>query len=228
MGKCRGRTPVRQNALMEASLTIGRPRRSALAALTFAIACLAMPAGATADFKDNMLCKGHIKLGPKDETGLNENPIAYRFACSQPITGYSIISDKEVDTWETEVFVKDLTNNVIPTDSFSCNGESPGFGVNCIGTYNTNWSIVEATYNMSEAKVCAEPRTDPLLVVTYATYQRDASGQPAKDKNGNPVVTTSIAGPFDLGRPRGCKRTKFSGKTRIPQSKDRDTVEGRR
>jgi len=30
-------------------------------------------------------------------------------------------------------------------------------------------------------------------------------------------VTTAVAGPFDLGRPRGCKASKFSGKTRIPK-----------
>jgi hypothetical protein len=199
----------------EVLLNISLPGRR-LAMLALAVACLALPAVAHADFRDNMLCKGHIAAGPKDETGLLDNPVAYRFACSQPITGYSIISDKEVDAWDTEVFVKDGQNNVIPTDSFSCNGESPGFGVNCIGKYNTPWSIVEAAYNMSTAKLCAEPRHDPLLVVTYATYGKDASGAPAKDSAGNPVVTTTLAGPFDLGRPRGCKRTKFSGKTRIP------------
>jgi hypothetical protein len=194
--------------------------RRHLALLTVVAACLALPAAAHADFRDNMTCRGHIAAGPKDENGLFDNPVAYKFACSQPITGYSIISDKEIDAWDTEVFVKDGQNNVIPTDSFSCNGESPGFGVNCIGKYNTNWSVVEATYDLSSTKLCTEPRHDPLLVVTYATYGKDANGNPAKDSNGNPVVTTALAGPFDLGRPRGCKRTKFSGKTRIPQAKD--------
>jgi hypothetical protein len=39
--------------------------------------------------------------------------------------------------------------------------------------------------------VCAEPRVDPLLMVTYASV---TSGK----------ATQYIAGPFDLGRPRGC------------------------
>jgi hypothetical protein len=30
-------------------------------------------------------------------------------------------------------------------------------------------------------------------------------------------VTQHIAGPYDLGRPLGCKRTNRSGKTRIPK-----------
>jgi hypothetical protein len=199
-------------------LNISLPGRRHLVLLTLVAACLALPAAVHADFRDNMLCKGHIAAGVKDETGLLDNPVSYQFACSQPITGYSIISDKEIDAWDTEVFVKDGQKNVIPTDSFSCNGDSPGFGVNCVGKYNTNWSLVEAQYNLSSTKLCAEPRHDPLLVVTYATYSKDANGNPAKDSNGNPVVTTALAGPFDLGRPRGCKRTKFSGKTRIPQA----------
>ena len=190
-------------------MNISLPGPRQLVLLTLVAACLALPAAAQADFRDNMLCKGHIAAGTKDETGLLDHPVAYRFACSQPITGYSIISDKEIDAWDTEVFVKDGQNNVIPTDAFSCNGESPGFGINCTGKYGTNWSLVEATYNLSSTKLCTEPRHDPLLVVTYATYSKDA--------NGNPVVTTSLAGPFDLGRPRGCKATKLSGKTRIPQ-----------
>jgi hypothetical protein len=188
-----------------------------LAILAIAAGCLALAPAAHADFKDNTICKGHIGAGPKDPLGLLDNPVAYRFACSGPITGYSIISDKEIDTWDTEVFVKDTSNQVIPSDSFSCNGESPGFGVNCVGTYNTNWAVIDATYNLSSAKLCTEPRHDPLLVVTYATYAKDADGNPRKDSNGNPIVTTAVAGPFDLGRPRGCKRTKFSGKTRIPR-----------
>jgi len=204
------------------------PARRLLAVLALVVSCLALPASTQADFRDNMLCKGHIGAGPKDDTGLLDNPVAYRFACSQPITGYSIISDKEIDSWETEVFVKDLQNNVIPTDSFSCNGESPGFGINCVGKYNTNWSVIEAAYNLSSAKLCTEPRHDPLLVVTYATYAKDASGAPQKDSSGNPVVTTAIAGPFDLGRPRGCKPTKRSGKTRIPRSDDTNAESSRR
>jgi hypothetical protein len=179
--------------------------------------CLALPAAAHADFKDNTTCRGHIAQGPKDPLGLNDNPIAYTFTCTGPITGYSILSDKPVDAWETEVFVHDKGGQVLGSDSFSCNGEQPGFGVNCVGVYGGDQRVVESTYNLASDKVCAEPRTDPLLVVTYATYLRKADGSPDTNADGSPKVTTALAGPFDLGRPRGCKATKFSGKTRIPQ-----------
>lgn len=167
------------------------------------------------------LCKGSIKAGEKDPLGLQENPVAYRFACSQPITTYSVLLDQEIDTFETEVFGLDrTTNEVIPTNSFSCNGDLPGYGINCVGTYGGAFSVVPGTFNMSTAKLCAEPRPDPLLIVNYATYATNPDGKPKLDKNGNPTVTNATAGPFDLGRPHGCPKSARGGKTRIPKSDD--------
>jgi hypothetical protein len=180
-------------------------------------ACLAVPAAARADFNDDNTCRGHIAQGPKDPLGLNDNPIAYKFSCQLPITGYSIISDKSIDSWDTEVFVDDANGQVLGNESFSCNGLAPGFSVNCVGTYGANQHVVTASYNLEKDKVCTEPRTDPLLLVAYATYAKNSDGSAKLDKDGNPTVTTAMAGPFDLGRPRGCKASKYSGKTRIPQ-----------
>ncbi|MGH2905044.1 MAG: hypothetical protein ACRDK7_15890 [Solirubrobacteraceae bacterium] len=52
------------------------------------------------------------------------------------------------------------------------------------------------------SNICAEPRVDPLLTVTYAYLEKG-------------VVTQAISGPFDLGRPNGCPATAFSGGTRL-------------
>ena len=51
-------------------------------------------------------------------------------------------------------------------------------------------------------KLCAEPRVDPLLTVTYAYLEKG-------------VVTQAISGPFDLGRPSGCPPSAYSGGTRL-------------
>ncbi len=51
-------------------------------------------------------------------------------------------------------------------------------------------------------KLCAEPRVDPLLTVTYAYLEKG-------------VVTQAISGPFDLGRPTGCPPDANSGFTRL-------------
>ena len=43
---------------------------------------------------------------------------------------------------------------------------------------------------------------DPLLTVTYAYLEKK-------------VVTQAISGPFDLGRPVGCRPDALSGSTRL-------------
>lgn len=198
--------------------TLARPACTIAAALALALAAFAAQ-DASAAYTDNTTCKGHIQAGPKDETGLMEHPVQYRFACSNPITGYSIIADRQLDAYDTEVFVFDALG-IVPSDSFSCNGDTPGWGVNCVGTYGGNQRVVEGVFNLADAPMCRERRVDPILTVAYASYAKNADGSVKKDSKGNPIVTQSMAGPFDLGRPRGCPATKFSGRTHIPVSHD--------
>ena len=160
----------------------------------------------------NTLCKGHIKKGEADPDFPENGRVEYRFACSQAITGYTLLPEKEVQGYETEIFATDAkTGNVIATDAFGCTGDQPGYGVNCTGTYGGSWNTVTGTFDIA-GDVCAEPRVDPLLIVTYAT------------KNSKGDVQQYIAGPFDLGRPRGCPKTGRGGKLRIPRDSEESTV----
>ena len=92
------------------------------------------------------------------------------------------------------------------SDSFSCQGIIPSYGINCVGTYGGNYEIVTGQFSI-DPKLCDEPRVDPLLTVVYAT--RTATG-----------VSQAMAGPFDLGRPHGCPKSGGNGKWRIPQEKE--------
>ena len=145
----------------------------------------------------------------------------YVFACNGPITGYQIQPNLEVQGYETEVFgIDSKTQAVLPNDSFSCNGDLPGYGINCVGnagfldnklqTYDPSQkSYVQIPGQFSiSADICAEPRVDPLLTVVTAV------------KNADGIVAQKIAGPFDLGRPEksGCKPSASSGKIRIPSN----------
>ena len=163
---------------------------------------------------NNTLCKGHVSKGKPDPDDPDSGVVEYTFACSQPITGYSVLPDKPATAFETEVFGTDpATKDVLATDAFSCNGEQPGFGINCTSTTSSNagnWHPITSTFTI-DGDVCAEPRVDPLLVVTFATI---ASGKPQQ----------YIAGPFDLGRPRGCPKSARGGKTRIPTDTDESTT----
>jgi hypothetical protein len=160
---------------------------------------------------NNTLCKGHIDKGKADPDDPDSGVVAYTFACSQAISGYSILPDKEATGFETEVFGADpKTGEPLGSDAFSCNGEQPGFGVNCTGAATGNWHVVKSTFTV-DGDVCAEPRVDPILVVTFASV----SGAKAQQY---------IAGPFDLGRPRGCPKSARGGKIRIPADTTESTT----
>jgi len=156
---------------------------------------------------NNTDCRGHVEKGEPSPDDPSATQVKYVFACSGPITGYQIQPQIPAQSIDTEVFALDsATKQVVPTDSFSCQGIIPSYGINCTGVYQGKYEIVSGQFSI-DPKLCAEPRVDPLLTVVYAT--RTATG-----------VTQAIAGPFDLGRPRGCPKSAANGKWRIPQEKD--------
>jgi hypothetical protein len=160
---------------------------------------------------NNTLCKGHIDKGKADPDDPDSGVVSYTFACSQPITGYSVMPDKAATGFETEVFGTDpATKEVLATDAFSCAGEQPGWGVNCTGADVGSWHPITSSFTI-DGDVCAEPRVDPLLLVTFANV---AAGKAAQ----------YIAGPFDLGRPRGCPKSARNGKVRIPADTTESTT----
>ena len=177
------------------------------------IAVLRSPNPAPAEVNpSNTLCKGHVKKGKKAADDPDTGYVNYRFACSGPITGFIVQPEKEITEIETEVFALDRTSGaVVGTDAFSCNGSVPGYSINCTGVYGGDWRVVKSRFGIN-GDPCIEPRADVLLWVTYA--QRTSSS-----------VAQYIAGPFSLGRPRGCRKTARSGKTRIPVEVEESTIE---
>ncbi len=156
---------------------------------------------------NNTDCRGHLEKGEPSPDDPSATQVKYVFACSGPITGYQIQPQVPAQSLDTEVFALDRTSKqVVPTDSFSCQGEIPSYGINCVGTYGGNYEIVSGQFSI-DPKLCDEPRVDPLLTVVYAT------------RSGT-TVTQAIAGPFDLGRPHGCPKSAQNGKWRIPQEKE--------
>jgi hypothetical protein len=200
--------------LITAATSLRRKRLlAALAALLVAGASLLLllngtrPASADQN-PNNTDCRGHVQKGEASPDDPTATQVKYVFACSGPITGYQIQPQIPAQSIDTEVFALDAaTKQVVPTDSFSCQGIIPSYGINCTGTYAGNYEIVSGQFSI-DPKLCAEPRVDPLLTVVYAT----------KNAAGN--VVQAIAGPFDLGRPRGCPKSAGNGKWRIPQEKE--------
>lgn len=185
---------------------------AALAALLIAGASLLLLHNGSPALADqnanNTDCRGHVQKGAASPDDPDATQVKYVFACSGPITGYQIQPQVPAQSIETEVFATDrTTKQVVPTDSFSCQGEIPSYGINCVGTYQGNYEVVTGQFSI-DPKLCDEPRVDPLLTVVYAT------------KNASGAVVQAIAGPFDLGRPHGCPKSPQNGKWRIPVEKE--------
>ena len=182
------------------------------AALT-AFSLAQRPVVAQADLNDNQTtCTGAIDRGEPDPDDPSLSVVKYRFKCSNPLTGYTIIPHgTDIQEYETEVFATDLaTKEVVPTDAFSCSGDIPGLGLNCVGNYTGHWHLVEGTFKI-DGDLCSFPkstRMKPVLTVMRATI--DSKGKPAQ----------SIAGPFRLNGPRGCPaHPKKAKKTKKKSSK---------
>lgn len=159
---------------------------------------LALPTPASAA---TLTCKGHIAKAQDTED--YENALNYTFACTGRILGFMIVSDRELDAFDTELEVHDAAGTIVATDGFVCEGDIPGFGVGCFGTYSTN-NIVTGTVSVADKGVCDLPRVSPQLVVVPETIDA-VTGVARKTANG------SMAGPFDLDRPRGCPKSSILG-----------------
>jgi len=172
-------------------------RRSArrLARVTPVLTLLLLPAAAPSQAAESnpndYQCAGHIKAG-KTEEASTEQQVQYTISCSGPISGYAIQTGTVQTTgFESAPLVSNDKGEAVTTDAFSCNGEIPGGGFNCVGNTTAAYETITGQFAIG-SKLCAEPRVDPKLTVAYAYL------------NEKKVITQAISGPFDLGRPHNC------------------------
>jgi hypothetical protein len=178
----------------------------ALVGLTLAL--LATPAISHAEEANpnNYSCLGGLANGTP-EVGSDEQQVKYTFYCSGPITGYQLQAQIPLTGVQSPPLV--TATGTLPgaatgaplTDTFSCSGEIPGYALNCVGAAKAGYETITGQFAIG-TKLCAEPRVDPLLTVTYAYLEKG-------------VVTQAISGPIDLGRPAGCPPDALSGANRL-------------
>jgi hypothetical protein len=167
---------------------------------------LAMPAIGQAEESNpnNYNCIGSLGKGTPQE-GSEEQQVAYSFYCNGPITGYQLQTQVPVTSApeppNVNAIEAGLKIGAQLKDTFSCGGELPGYAVNCVGSAKAGYEMIAGQFSI-EKKLCAEPRVDALLTVVYAYIEKGA-------------VTQAISGPYDLGRPKGCKPDAQSGGTRL-------------
>jgi hypothetical protein len=148
---------------------------------------------------NNLSCLGSLAPG-HPEVGSAEQQVEYNFYCNGPITGYQLQSQIPVTGIQSPPLVTNIAGNAL-TDTLSCSGEVPGYALNCVGAAKSGYDVVTGQFAIG-SKLCAEPRVDPLLTVTYAYLEKGA-------------ITQAISGPYDLGRPKGCPSDAYSGGTRL-------------
>jgi hypothetical protein len=148
---------------------------------------------------NNYACLGSLTAG-KAEPGSEEQQVGYQFYCDGPITGYQVQSQVPVTGISSPPTVTNTARTTL-SDTFSCSGEIPGWAVNCVGAAKAGYETISGQFAIG-SKLCAEPRVDALLTVTYAYLEKG-------------VITQAISGPFDLGRPTSCKPDAESGGTRL-------------
>jgi hypothetical protein len=174
-----------------------------LAAIVGSVALLlATPALSHAEEANpnNYSCLGSIGAG-QPEAGSEEQQVKYTFYCNGPITGYQLQAQIPITGIQSPPLVTSIPAGTPLTDTFSCSGEVPGFALNCVGAARAGYETITGQFSIG-SKLCAEPRVDPLLTVVYATVEKGAAVQ-------------AISGPFDLGRPKGCRKDGASGWTRL-------------
>jgi hypothetical protein len=150
---------------------------------------------------NNYSCLGNIAAGEAEE-GSEEQQVKYQFYCDGPITGYQVQAQIPMTgiAGQPPVVTSNATSKPL-AETFSCSGEVPGIALNCVGAAKGGYETITGQFAIG-TKLCKEPRVDPLLTVTYAYLEKG-------------IVTQAIAGPFDLGRPKGCPPDAYSGSTRL-------------
>jgi hypothetical protein len=174
-----------------------------LAAIVGSVALLlATPALSHAEEANpnNYSCLGSVAAG-QPEPGNEEQQVKYTFYCDGPITGYQLQAQVPVTGIQGQPLLTSIPAGNPLTDTFSCSGEVPGYAVNCVGLAKGGYETITGQFSIG-SKLCAEPRVDPLLTVVYGSIEKGA-------------VTQAISGPFDLGRPKGCRPDALSGFDRL-------------
>jgi hypothetical protein len=182
---------------LHASRTAHRKATLGLAAIVGVLALsLASPALSQAEESNpnNYNCLGSVAAG-KPEPGSEEQQVQYQFYCNGPITGFQVQSQVAVTGISSPPIVTNLQGKEL-ADTFSCSGELPGWSSNCVGGTANGYETVTGQFAIG-TKLCAEPRVDPLLTVVYAYLEKGK-------------ITQAVSGPYDLGRPKGCKPDYYS------------------
>lgn len=141
----------------------GGSRIGFLLALALAVSLIGLSIVAGSASAGSVTCGGSVAL---DEEHDAENSLAYNVKCSEDILGYSIVSNREISYFSTEVTVF-AGEEIAEGEAFTCEGTIPGNGIGCYGKAtagNTAVGNVGTTDELCEAFV--QPRFWAVALTT--------------------------------------------------------------
>jgi hypothetical protein len=151
---------------------------------------------------NHITCKGFVKSAEANPDDPDLFQAQYRIRCDAAITGYSLfVGAQQVEQIETETVPLFADGSVVAADAFSCNGDLPGNGVNCVGKYSDTSGIITGTFAVAQPLCTAGKRIEPILTVAKASVS-----------SANAAVL-AISGPVSLGQPSDCKGKKNKPRT---------------
>jgi hypothetical protein len=165
------------------------------------------------DDPNNYTCFGHIEKGVA-ESGVTGTQVEYQFSCDGPITGYQL----ETEPHQVQYFDQSplVALNGVPsiTDSFSCSAFVPGVQINCAGQPRRRIR--------GDHRAVRDRRQEPLHRASAGSdpdrHRRDRDGDARRHQDRSHRQRHGHAvhlGPYDLGRPWGCKGDSYGADTRL-------------
>jgi hypothetical protein len=152
-----------------------------LVALGLAVGLIGLSVMAGSASAGSVTCGGTVAADSEHHA---ENSLKYTVKCNEEVQGYSIVSNRSIAYFGTEVVVFAGTE-VAEGEAFTCEGIIPGSGIGCYGKMSAG-NTVEG--NIGTADELCEAQVQPKFWVVALTTQI------AKEK---PFPLTSE--PFQLG-----------------------------
>ncbi len=166
--------------------------RAKVVALALALVAIALALPSASNAADPQFCEGNvtaIKADAERDTGAN-----YQFSCRAPITGFAFIDTAEISSFDVsaDVFDSPAQGGAIRGDDRfgECEGDIPSFGFRCNGTYGALGRVVKGSFDGS-ASPCARDASRHLSA-RYSIVVVNTGGK--------------VAGPYELGRTKGCPK----------------------
>ncbi|MGN6190260.1 MAG: hypothetical protein ACTHOE_15310 [Conexibacter sp.] len=162
-----------------------------------ALAAISGPARAATPPPSAVTCSGHADRGADPTT---PDGVDIAFGCSGDIRSFTVISSAPIGGFEVSAEVFDhVTQAIVETDSFFCEGPIPGDGFNCTGGAHAG-KDVKASFETFDPICGATAVSEPLKLQVVISDANGATAGPFRLRGPEPCAKPKPAKPAGRGR----------------------------